>query len=89
MEHRHPKQVALENHEAAYDSRPETPSFEKSTHFLPVYHNLRRHGACPSGQAVGIRESVRTFSIPSPLLFDGPPPSVLSPKFLQVLVGAA
>jgi hypothetical protein len=39
------------------------------------------------GAAAG--ESAGTFSIPIPVLFDVPPPSVLSPKFLQVLVAAA
>jgi hypothetical protein len=34
-------------------------------------------------------ESPRTFSIPIPVLFDVPPPAVLSPKFLQILVAAA
>lgn len=34
-------------------------------------------------------QSVRTFSMPIPVLFDVPPPSVLSAKFLQVLVAAA
>jgi len=35
------------------------------------------------------RESVRTFSLPIPVLFDLPPPFVLTPKFLQILVAAA
>ncbi len=34
-------------------------------------------------------ESVRTFSMPIPILFDVPPPSVLSHEFLQALVAAA
>jgi hypothetical protein len=38
---------------------------------------------------VGSGESVRTFSIPIPVLFDVPPASALSAKFLQVLVEAA
>jgi hypothetical protein len=40
-------------------------------------------------QGVAVGQSVRTFSMPIPVLFDVPPPSVLSPKFLQVLVAAA
>jgi hypothetical protein len=40
-----------------------------------------------AGAASG--ESLRTFSIPIPLLFDVPPASALSAKFLQVLVEAA
>jgi len=34
-------------------------------------------------------ESVRTFSMPIPILFDAPPPSVVSSKYLQALVAAA
>jgi hypothetical protein len=40
-------------------------------------------------QGVAAGQSVRTFSIPIPVLFDVPPSSVLSPKFLQILVSAA
>jgi hypothetical protein len=40
-------------------------------------------------QGVATGQSAGTFSIPIPVLFDVPPPSVLSPKFLQVLLGAA
>jgi hypothetical protein len=40
-------------------------------------------------QGVATGESVRVFSIPIPVLFDVPPPSVLSPKFLQILMAAA
>jgi hypothetical protein len=40
-------------------------------------------------QGVATGESARTLSIPIPVLFDVPPPSVLSPKFLQVVVAAA
>jgi hypothetical protein len=40
-------------------------------------------------QGVAGGQSGGTFSIPIPLLFDVPPPSVLSPKLVQVLVAAA
>jgi len=39
------------------------------------------------GGATG--QSAETFSLPIPILFDAPPPSVLSPQFLQILVAAA
>jgi len=39
------------------------------------------------GAATG--ESVRTFSLPIPVLFDVPPASVLSPTFIQILLAAA
>jgi hypothetical protein len=42
-----------------------------------------------NGQALAIGESVRTLSIPIPVLFDTPPASAVSLKFLKVLVGAA
>jgi hypothetical protein len=40
-------------------------------------------------QGVATGQSARTFSIPIPVLFDVPPPSLLSTKFLQILVAAA
>ncbi|HXX24640.1 MAG TPA: glutamate synthase-related protein [Terriglobia bacterium] len=40
-------------------------------------------------QGVVTGRSARTFSMPIPVLFDVPPPSALSPKFVQVLVSAA
>ncbi len=40
-------------------------------------------------QGVATGESAGTFSIPIPVLFDVPPPSVLSTKFLPILVAAA
>ena len=40
-------------------------------------------------QGVTTGESVRTFSIPIPVFFDVPPASILSRKFLQILVQAA
>ena len=40
-------------------------------------------------RGVALGGSVRSFSMPIPVLFDVPPPSVLSPKFLQILVAAA
>jgi hypothetical protein len=39
------------------------------------------------GGATG--QSAETFSLPIPVFFDVPPPSLLSPKFLQILVAAA
>jgi len=40
-------------------------------------------------QGVVTGRSARTFSMPIPVLFDVPPPSALSPKFVQILVSAA
>jgi hypothetical protein len=40
-------------------------------------------------QGVAAGHSVQTFAIPIPVLIDAPPPSVLSPKFLRILVAAA
>jgi len=40
-------------------------------------------------QGVTTGESVRTFSIPIPVFFDVPPASVLSRKFIEILVEAA
>jgi hypothetical protein len=40
-------------------------------------------------QGVATGQSARTFSMPIPVLFDVPPSSVLSPKFLQALLAAA
>ena len=40
-------------------------------------------------QGLTIGESVRTFSIPIPVFFDVPPASVLSRKFIEILVEAA
>jgi hypothetical protein len=40
-------------------------------------------------QALATGERLRTLSIPIPVLFDVPPSSVLSTKFLKVLVEAA
>jgi hypothetical protein len=42
-----------------------------------------------NGQAVATGESVRTLSLPIPVLFDTPPASIASPKFLKILDGAA
>ncbi len=40
-------------------------------------------------QGIANEESVRAFSIPVPVLFDVPPASILSHKFLQILMAAA
>lgn len=43
----------------------------------------------PDERGIASGESVRTFSIPIPVLFDLPPASVLSRKFLEILMAAA
>jgi hypothetical protein len=48
----------------------------------PPFLAFHEQGAAPG-------ESVRTFSLPIPVLFDVPPASVMSPKFIQVLLTAA
>jgi hypothetical protein len=48
----------------------------------PPFLTFDEHG-------VATGPSLRTFSIPIPVLFDVPPPSVLSQRFLQILVAAA